>query len=125
MEYDKYEVGDILNLKYKKDSFNVAYSNGVLEHFSDEQIIRILKKQLEISQYVIFGIPSTYFNMNEKMLGNERGLTLKEWRHLIDLSGGNIIEQTGFQYYKFHKRLVEVHKWLKPKAFWLFVITKK
>lgn len=121
----KYEVGNILNLKYKKDSFNVAYSNGVLEHFSDEQIIRILKKQLEISQYVIFGIPSTYFNMNEKMLGNERGLTLKEWRHLIDLSGGNIIEQTGFQYYKFHKRLVEVHKWFKPKAFWLFVITKK
>lgn len=120
----KYEQGDILNLKYKKNTFDVSYSNGVLEHFNDEEIITILKQQMNISKYVIFGIPSTYFNMNEKMLGNERSLTLEEWNRLIELAGGRVVEQTSFHYYKLHRRILEVKKWFKPKAFWLFIIKK-
>lgn len=121
----RYEQGNILDLKYKNNTFDVSYSNGVLEHFSDEEIINILKQQMRISKYVIFGIPSTYFNMNEKMLGNERGLTLKEWKKLINEANGEIIEQTDFHYYKFYKRIFEVKKWFKPKAFWLFIIKNK
>lgn len=120
----RYEQGDILNLKYKKNSFDVSYSNGVLEHFKDEDIIETLKQQMEISKYVIFGIPSTYFNMSEKMLGNERSLTLKEWKNLIYKANGKLIEQTSFHYYKLYRRIFEVKKWFKPKAFWLFVIEK-
>ena len=120
----KYEQGDILNLKYKNNSFDVSYSNGVLEHFNDEEIIKILKQQMNIAKYVIFGIPSTYFNMNEKMLGNERGLTLNEWKKLIELAGGELVEQTSFHYYKLYRRIFEIKKWLKPKSFWLFIIKK-
>lgn len=99
-----------MNLQYKNNTFDVSYSNGVLEHFSDEEIVETLKQQMNISKYVIFGIPSTYFNMNEKMLGNERGLTLDEWKNLIHKANGKIFE---------------IKKWFKPKAFWLFVIEKK
>lgn len=106
----KYKQGDILNLQYKNNTFDVSYSNGVLEHFSDEEIIETLKQQMNISKYVIFRIPSTYFNMNEKMLGNERGLTLDEWKNLIHKANGKIFE---------------IKKWFKPKTFWLFVIEKK
>ncbi len=120
----KYEQGNILDLKYKSDTFSVSYSNGVLEHFSDEEIISILRQQLNVSKYVIFGIPSTYFNMNEKMLGNERSLTLKEWEYLINKANGKIVEQTSFHYYKLYRRIFELKKWFKPKAFWLFVIEK-
>lgn len=120
----KYKQGDILNLKYKKNSFDVSYSNGVLEHFSDDEIVETLKQQMNISKYVIFGIPSTYFNMNEKMLGNERGLTLNEWKNLIHKADGKIVEQTSFHYYKLYRRIFEIKKWFKPKAFWLFVIEK-
>lgn len=121
----KYEQGDILNLRYKKNSFDVSYSNGVLEHFNDEEIIKTLKGQLNISKYVIFGIPSSYFNMNEKMLGNERVLSVKEWTNLINKAGGRVIEQTSFHYYKLYRRLFEVKKWFKPKAFLLFVVEKE
>lgn len=121
----KYKQGDILNLQYKNNTFDVSYSNGVLEHFSDEEIIETLKQQMNISKYVIFGIPSTYFNMNEKMLGNERGLTLDEWKNLIHKANGKIVEQTSFHYYKLYRRIFEIKKWFKPKAFWLFVIEKK
>ena len=48
--------------------------------------------------------------MNEKMLGNERGLTLDEWKNLIHKANGKIFE---------------IKKWFKPKTFWLFVIEKK
>ena len=120
----KYEKGDILNLKYKTNTFNVSYSNGVLEHFNDEDIVDTLKQQMKISEYVIFGIPSTYFNMNEKMLGNERGLTIQEWKNLIFKAGGRVIEQDDFHYYNKIRRLLEYKKWFKPNAFWLFVIQK-
>ena len=118
----KYEQGDILNLKYKANTFDVSYSNGVLEHFNDDEVVTILKQQMKISKYVIFGVPSTYFNMNEKMLGNERSLTLREWSKLVEKAGGYIIEQTSFHYYKLYRRIFEVKKWFKPKAFWLFII---
>lgn len=121
----KYKQGDILNLPFKRNTFDVSYSNGVLEHFSDDEIIKTLEQQMNISKYVIFGIPSTYFNMNEKMLGNERSLTLDEWKNLISRANGKIVEQTSFHYYKLYRRIFEVKKWLKPKAFWLFVIEKK
>ena len=118
----KYEQGDILNLKYKANTFDVSYSNGVLEHFNDDEVVTILKQQMKISKYVIFGVPSTYFNMNEKMLGNERSLTLREWSKLVEKAGGYIIEQTSFHYYKLYRRIFEVKKWFMPKAFWLFII---
>lgn len=118
----KYEQGDILNLKYKANTFDVSYSNGVLEHFNDDEVVTILKQQMKISKYVIFGVPSTYFNMNEKMLGNERSLTLREWSKLVEKAGGYIIEQTSFHYYKLYRRIFEVKKWFKPKDFWLFII---
>lgn len=120
----KYSQGDILNLKYKENTFEVSYSNGVLEHFNDDEIIETLKQQMYISKYVIFGIPSTYFGINEKMLGNERTLTLDEWKRLIYKAGGKIVEQTSFHYYKLYRRIFEIRKWFKPKAFWLFVIEK-
>lgn len=120
-----YEQGNILDLKYERNSFDVSYSNGVLEHFNDDEIIEILKQQMKVSKTVIFGVPSTYFNMNEKMLGNERSLTIKEWKNLIEKSGGKILEQTSFNYYRLYRRIIEVKKWFKPKAFLLFIIQKK
>ena len=121
----KYQQGDILNLKYNKNEFDVVYSNGVLEHFNDKDIIKILKQQLKISKYVIFGVPIMYFNMNEKMLGNERCLSIKEWKDLINKAGGDVVEQTSFHYYNFYRRIIEIKKWFKPKAFLLFIIKSK
>ena len=119
-----YTKGDILNLNYEKNTFDISYSNGVLEHFNDEEIIKTLKQQMNISKYVIFGVPSNYFTRSENMYGNERRLTLDEWKKIIHQANGKIIEQSGFHYYKLHKRIKKINKWFKPKEFWLFVIEK-
>lgn len=51
-----------------------------------------------------------------------RGLTLKEWRLLINKADGKLVEQTSFHYYRLYRRVFEV---IKSKAFWLFAIEKK
>ena len=42
-----------------------------------------------------------------------RGLTLKEWRLLINKADGKLVEQTSFHYYRLYRRIFEVKKWLK------------
>lgn len=54
------------------EMFDVIYSIGILEHYSDSEIIDLINKQISISRIVIFGIPTKYFDENKKMYGNER-----------------------------------------------------
>lgn len=124
LEDAKWLTKDELIKMCNQDIFDKNVYFDELVNGEYDEVITILKQQMKISKYVIFGIPSTYFNMNEKMLGNERSLTLKEWSKLIEQAGGHIIEQTSFHYYKLYRRIFEVKKWFKPKAFWLFVIKK-
>ena len=77
----------IFELDYPENFYDVSYSNGVLEHFNDEQIIATLKQQLKVSKIVIFGIPTKYFNQNEAMYGDERYMDYGCWRELIFEAG--------------------------------------
>ena len=58
----KFIKKDLLKLDFKPKEFDVIFSNGVLEHFNDDDIKKILKKELEQSSFVIIGIPTTFFN---------------------------------------------------------------
>lgn len=116
---------DIFVLNFGKKTFDVSFSNGVLEHFSDEQIILTLRKQMEIADYVVFGVPSTYFSEDEKMYGDERSLTAFQWRKLIREAGGILIHETGFHYDNFFVRMLDFKRYFRPKAFHLFVIKNR
>ena len=95
-ETPNFEVMSIMNLKYKNKTFDVAFSNGVLEHFTDNEIIKILKEEIRIADVVVFGVPSKYFNDNEFMHGDERYLTKEKWRTLIKKANGKILEEDAF-----------------------------
>lgn len=88
----------IFELDYKKNTFDVSFSNGVLEHFSNEQIIETLKQQMIMSKTVIFGIPTKYFNQEEAMYGDERYMSYSLWRGLIKDAGGVILEEKSMHY---------------------------
>ena len=53
------KVMDAANLKFKSRSFDLVFSDGLLEHFKEEEDIRrIVKEQLRVSKkYVINFIP--------------------------------------------------------------------
>jgi len=62
--------------------FDAAYSQGLLEHFSDGQIVELLKQQLALADTVIFSVPSENYPRKEK--GDERLLAPSFW---FDLCG--------------------------------------
>lgn len=120
----KFEKKSIFNLNYKKDEFDVAFSNGVLEHFTDEEIIKTIKQQLYISKTLIIGIPTKYFESKEAKYGNERVLPLSYWRNLIKKSGGKIIEESSMHREPFKKRILNYKKYFKPKPYHIFIVKK-
>ena len=120
-EMPKFEIMSILDLQYKNKSFDVAFSNGVLEHFTDDEIIKILIEEMRIADIVIFGVPSKYFNDDEFMHGDERYLTKEEWRTLITKANGKVIEENAFHSQSLKKR-IKNKKLFKQKEFNLFII---
>ena len=94
------------------------------EHFSDDEIIQIIKQQLYAAKTVIVGIPTKYFDSSEAKYGNERVLELSYWRYLIKKAGGSIIEEIGMDRESFLKRLFNYKKYFRPKPYHLFVIKK-
>lgn len=117
-----FEKKSIFELDYKENTFDVAFSNGVLEHFNDDEIIEIIKQQLFVAKTTIVGIPTKYFESKEAKYGNERVLELSYWRKLINTAGGKIIEEIGMDREPFRKRIVNFKKYFKPKPYHLFVV---
>ena len=115
----------IFELNYDNNEFDVAFSNGVLEHFDDKKIILTLEGQMNISNVVIFGIPTQYFNKDEAMYGDERYLSYSYWRNLIKKAGGIILEEKSMHYMDWLHRIVNFKKYFRPYPYRIFVITKK
>lgn len=120
-----FENKSIFLLNFNKEEFDVSFSNGVLEHFDDDQIVNTLKQQMRISKYVIFGIPTKYFSKEESMYGDERYLDFKYWRHLIHEANGVIVEEESMHYLGIIGRIKKFRKYFKPMPFRIFVIKNK
>ena len=116
-----YICDDIRNIN--NITYDVCYSIGVLEHYDDSEIINLIHKQISISKYVIIGIPTKYFDEDKKMYGNERYLSLRYWRKLIEKSNCKIVEESSYHYLNFPNRIIHYKKWFKPNPIHIFVIT--
>ena len=115
---------DIFKLDYPSNNFDVCFSNGVLEHFSDKEIVETITQQLRISNIVVIGIPTQFFDKSEALYGNERFLPIDYWRYLITLSGGRILEEHSFHYMTILEKIMAFKKIGRPRPFRLFVIEK-
>jgi len=85
---------DAFNLSFSDKSFDVAFSQGFFEHFSDMDIRRLIKEQLRIAREVIFSVPTVHYR--NKDFGNERLMTKGMWRTI--LKGFNITEDSYYLY---------------------------
>lgn len=80
---DGFHLGDFFS---GDPLFDCCFSQGLLEHFSDEEIRRLLNEQLRVTRVAIFSVPSVFFPFQE--FGNERLLSIEEWVGI--LQGYNI-----------------------------------
>jgi ubiquinone/menaquinone biosynthesis C-methylase UbiE len=74
-------VGDVFHLPFRPKSFDVAFSQGLLEHFDNNYIKEILWQITKCSKKIIASVPS--INYPQYDLGDERLLSLDKWALLL------------------------------------------
>ncbi len=80
-----FENQDIFRLRYPKNSFDAVFSQGVLEHMTDEEIRAASAEALRVAPVFIFSVPGYYYR--HKDFGNERLLKENDWRKIFAASG--------------------------------------
>ncbi|MBU4349099.1 class I SAM-dependent methyltransferase [bacterium] len=72
---------DAFNLSFSDKSFALAFSQGFFEHFSNEDIVQLVKEQLRVANKVIFSVPSFWYPRRD--FGNERLMKIKGWLDIL------------------------------------------
>jgi len=73
--------GDAFHLPFPDNSFDIVFHQGLLEHFSDDQIQELLKEQLRVAPAVLLSVPNQHYP--KKDFGNERLLAKSEWEKIL------------------------------------------
>ncbi len=72
---------DAFALPFRDNAFGVALSQGLLEHFDDEAIGRLLREQLRVCRSVVFSVPS--INYPRQDVGDERLMAPGQWEEIV------------------------------------------
>lgn len=81
-------VADACNLPFKDKVFNVCFSQGLLEHFSDSMIKNVILESSRVAERLIFSVPS--INYPTQDFGNERLLNPRQWEALLSEFGAKV-----------------------------------
>jgi SAM-dependent methyltransferase len=74
-------AGDAFNLPFEDDAFDVVYNQGFFEHFSDEDIRRLVGECLRVARALVFKVPNA--NYPRQDFGDERLLTREQWERIL------------------------------------------
>jgi len=80
----KSDIPHIGNILKKQDEVNCIFSHGVLEHFNDNDIVKILSRQKAESKCVIHYVPTNKYE--SQSFGDERLLDIEYWKKLVNPS---------------------------------------
>lgn len=83
---------DMTSLPFQDKSIDTIFSQGLLEHHSDQKIIKSLNEQARVSKTVIFDVPT---EKHAKVYGDERKLNWRQWQELVSKSNLRIIKRYG------------------------------
>jgi 2-polyprenyl-3-methyl-5-hydroxy-6-metoxy-1,4-benzoquinol methylase len=96
----EYRLEDLFEIDkvFGPDSFDAVVSDVTLEHFSDEDIVDALKKQLVVAKLNIFAVHCSNIlpQFHAGLDGGERLLKPRRWRDLIKKAGGQVIDTFGY-----------------------------
>ena len=72
---------DAFAMPFADQSFGVAVSQGLMEHFDDARIGGLLEEQLRVCRSVVFSIPSDRYPRQD--VGDERLMAPARWREIV------------------------------------------
>jgi SAM-dependent methyltransferase len=87
------QQADMFQFPWIAKTYDVAYHQGVLEHFPDEQIVAALREQSRVARFVLFDVPNHRYG--SQPYGDERLLPTRHWRKLIRDSGMDLVDERG------------------------------
>ncbi len=80
--------GDAFSMPFSDGSFDVVFSQGVLEHWSDVDIVRSVHEQMRVAKLALISVPSSYYPRigpyGPGLIGNERWLSARRWKQLLN-----------------------------------------
>ncbi len=77
-----FKVADTFALPYPNQSFDVLFHQGLLEHFKDQDIHKILGEQLRVAKQVVISVPNHRYPRRD--FGNERLMDKNKWEKILD-----------------------------------------
>lgn len=96
---------DAFKLPFKRDAFDVVFSEGFFEHFSADNIKLLLREQLRVGKYVIFIVPNKYYGRQD--LGNENLWSKEAWEKI--LSGFNLVKSKNCNFINLNNLFKSTH----------------
>ena len=85
----RFAAMDAFQLGYPDGAFDAVFSQGFFEHFSDEEIERLLAEQSRVARYVVISVPNRSYRVQD--FGNERLLSRREWEALLTRLGYRLL----------------------------------
>ncbi len=73
---------DIFKLDTIGREVDLVFSQGVLEHFQDDQIRELVRQSLLVAPRFVFSVPSKWYG--HKDFGNERLFTAEQWKKMLE-----------------------------------------
>lgn len=77
----KFIWGDAYKLPFGDKAFDVIFSQGLLEHFQDEDIIKLLDEQLRVGKVAVLSVPNKFYPRQD--FGDERLLSDEYWQKTL------------------------------------------
>jgi len=74
-------AADAFKLPFRDLSFGVGISQGLMEHFADDQISRLIREQLRVCRSIVFSVPSDRYPRQD--VGNERLMPPDQWAQIL------------------------------------------
>lgn len=100
----RYVLGDAFRLPDPGSGrFSITVSQGLMEHFADDEIGRLIEEQLRVADRVSFSVPNAAYGRLD--FGNERLLTVDEWRHMIRGLGFRLSLASDYRPFHWDRRL--------------------
>ncbi|MBB1125729.1 class I SAM-dependent methyltransferase [Thiospirillum jenense] len=92
-----FELLDVFNLDQfvDKGAFDCVIHQGFLEHFSDEDIQKILRKCSEVSKFSVIDLPNDKRKNKLQEYGDERFISVERWCQLFRTSGYEVLAING------------------------------
>ena len=89
--------GDAFKLPFADNSFDLIFHQGLLEHFSNEDIHRLLEEHLRVASTVIFSVPNNYYSKKE--FGDERLMSKPTWENILKLYNVEISQNYALKFF--------------------------